>query len=387
MNQDEFSERLRSITSSGPQLISLAEECPDPELVPWEPLRAAAAEALRPANPHSWPELPLGGGPLREWLAAALKGPAGDEISPGQLLLAGSGLAALNLALHLWAAPGGAAAVQLPAEPAMLRLLAQHRLHPVAVPADSDGIEPAALRRAAASVKPALILVTPPSGGWTVARGEAVLRVAREHRVPVLEARGPGITRWRAVGPSLVELSRLDGGGGVIEFGSLEPHLPPLGWLRAAPETIAALSAAVPSFSPEGFSLNELVLKRLVTASASSFSLAEYEASVYREYEARSFMLHSLLNEASWQGVQVVQDNGRSLWVKLAAGMDAEALLRASLREGAQFESGKESWLQGREELERMIQLVYTSNSQARLVQAVSRIKGAYLDFQGRLSN
>ncbi|WP_223070394.1 PLP-dependent aminotransferase family protein [Paenibacillus caui] len=395
-------ERIGSDGGRAPEnerLISLAEERPDPELVPWDALREASAAAWSSSSDLRGSDDPAGSLNLRSWLADAISEAGGTRAGAEELLLAASGLSALDLVLRCKVKPGAAVLVEAPAAPETLRLLRLHGAAAVQVAGDRDGMLPDALAAACGRHAPPLAIVSPApqlggiaGGGWSLERREALLEAAQRNGMTVVEDNGHGIA-WRAEEgtPSLFALQRQRAGGagesGVIQIGSLEPHLPPLGWLRAGSACRGALAAAKAALTPPGAALwGERVLEHLLTGSAGAgrFSPAAYEAAMRREYGERRELVLSLLREPSWQGTAPLEGGGRHIWARLPEGCSSDKLLRASLREGAAFLPGPLTYAEAPPEADRLIRLSFTGCGRVQLKQALARIAGELEAFTAR---
>lgn len=384
--------------------ITLAGERADPELIPWEALREASAKAWSKNKETAIQTMnePAGSRKLRS-LISAWRQPEGDEGNGAdELLLAPNGLMAAGWVIRWRTKPSDIVLVETPADPEMLRLLRCCGTSPVQVPGDAEGMLPDALEAASAKFKPRLAIVSPRVGspfggsGWSLARREALLRCAAEHEMTVLEWDGPGLT-WRdPVAPSLYTLRREmaagcgSAGSGVIMIGSLEPHLPPLGFVRAAGASRGALLAAKEASVPPGAALfGERVLEHLLAgpkAVASGFAPAAFEAALGRVYTARRRLVLSLLKGPSWHGTAPLagESGGRHLWVRLPDGCSSESLLRASKLAGATFLPGPEAYAQPAPAAGSLIRLTLTGNGREPLRTALDRIATALGEFTAR---
>lgn len=177
--------------------------------------------------------------------------------------------------------------------------------------------------------------------------------------------------------------------GGVIAIGSLEPHLPPLGWIRAAGVIRGALLAAKAAVSPPGAALfGERVLEHLLTgtSAAGRLSPAAFEASLQRVYSERRQLVLKQLAEPAWQGTVPLAGGGdaRHVWALLPEGASSIALLRAALLEGAAFLPGPHAYLSGRRDAERLMRLSVTGYGREPLRTALDRIASALEAFTAR---
>ncbi|WP_138494077.1 hypothetical protein [Paenibacillus pinistramenti] len=361
---EHWKAQLRELEAAE-DLINLAEERRDESLVPHREL----AEALQRIEPA---------GSRKNRKAAE------DGMTSAALLLAADGRDAADRVFGSLIAEGDPVLVEGPSDPELLEALRRAGAAVLQVESGEAGSAAVTLERAGAGVKPKLAVLAPGAGISGAGGGSAaLLEAAARLGVTVVVYNGPGLP-WR--GSSAPERAALlqgprSGASGVIEIGSMEPHLPPLGWVRAAGTGAEALAQAGCAAPAPG---SEQVLLHLL-AGAAGFSPAAYETRLRREYAARRGLMLSKLSGPSWRGTAVLPSGDRHLWLRLPAGLSGTALLRAALLEGAAFLPGPLAFAEPPEAADRLIRLTCTGYGSSRLAEGLDRIAAALSAFTARL--
>ncbi len=201
-------------------LISFARGAPAPELRPAEELADCALEVARRDGAKVFAYGPGGGyAPLREWVAER------HDVAPARVVLTVGGLQGFvfYVAEQLARRPGRVL-VEAPSYDRPLKVLAREGAEIVALPMDDEGLDPDAL---AAELRdrsdPASFLYTIPTfqnpSGRTLSsdRRARLVKVIREHGLPVLEDNPYGLVRFEGESPpSLLELE----GGTLVTYTS-----------------------------------------------------------------------------------------------------------------------------------------------------------------------
>lgn len=190
-------------------LVDLATGNPDPALLP------ALDGAFRALDPS--PRLYGDGLELRALVAFARSEFAADGIPASHVAVTSGALDAIDRILREHLRPGDRVAVEDPALPAILDLLAACGLDAEPVPLDRAGCDPASLAAVAPHVRAAILTPraqNPTGAAWEAARAEELRRVLRKHRDSLVvienDATGPvsgspsatvcdGLTRWAVV--------------------------------------------------------------------------------------------------------------------------------------------------------------------------------------------
>ncbi|MEK3876309.1 aminotransferase-like domain-containing protein [Paenibacillus sp. FSL M7-0420] len=360
----EFSSRAHTLLSSPllsirketrrGTLISLAEELPAEELFPLSLLSEAASTVISTdASALQYGE-PEGYGPLREWLTGDWLRSKGVAVADGGVLLTTGSQQAIDLLCRVYIDPGDHVLVENPTSPGILQALRMQGAVIIPVQGDGDGLLPDHLRRTIRSYRPKMLFAAPsftnPSGVlWSLARRQEILELCISHNVLIVEDDSYGDLHFqRSEGhpskkyPTLYALENVSEGGHVLYIGSFSKTVAPAlrtGWAAGSRELIGMMAAAKQMADWQSSSLNQRLLHHLLSVSA--FDLREHIALLNREYNTRLKLMAELLKRPAWKNsVYDMPAGGMFLWVSLPEGLDAMALLRASLTKGVAFLPG-----------------------------------------------
>jgi len=234
-----------------PDTITLVYGHPDPDTLPVDDLRAAAGTVLQSAQAR----LALAYGPeqghpaLIEYLVNKLNHEEGLGLTRDNLMIVAGSTSAIDMITGLYAGGGGVVLVESPTYHDALRIFRDRGVDLRGVPIDEDGlivealkIQLTALHREGKS--PRLLYTIPnfqnPTGTTiSTARREAILKLAREHDLLIVE---DDVYRDLAFeGEAPPSFYALANGRGVLRIGSFSKILAPglrVGWLITAPEHI-----------------------------------------------------------------------------------------------------------------------------------------------------
>ena len=253
---------LASVQAAGPPgTISFIYGLPDPATFPIEALRQAADRVLRDR-----PELALqygpeqGYGPLIDYVRSKLARDEGLSVERPEIMLTRGSASTLDHIAVLFARPGDAVLVEAPTYHETLQLFRDHRLRPLQVPTDDDGLSvdalAARLEELARRGERARLLYLIPNyqnpSGITLAAGRRrpILDLAAAHDLLVIEDDVYRDLAYEGAPPaSLFAVERRDPpgtrvAGRVLRIGSFSKILAPglrLGWLLASSDHIQAL--------------------------------------------------------------------------------------------------------------------------------------------------
>jgi DNA-binding transcriptional MocR family regulator len=212
-----------------------------------------------------------------------------------------------------------------------------------------------------------------------LAKRREVLRLARRHRVPVVEDEPYRDLRFAGSSPPPPTLRELDEGGLVVHLGTLSKTLAAglrLGWVLA-PEAIVEQLALVKARSD----LFGNAVSQLVATEVLATDLFEaHVASLREEHERRHRALvrsleHRLPPRAlSWRPIE----GGLYLWcgLPLQAGPDSSRLQGEAARAGVSFVAGRPFYADGGGE--RRIRLCYAGLPPADIERGVDRLAGLF---------
>lgn len=320
---------------------------PDRASLPAAALADAAARALR-ADPAG--ALTYGGAqgyePLRARIAEGHRG-GGLAPDPGWVALCSGSAHAIDNVAATFLGPGDAAVVGAPTYPGAIRAFRARGARLVAVPQDAGGLPPGALadaldRRAREGGAPPKLLYLVPTydnpGGGTMplARREELLRVAAERRLLIVE--DDAYAGLDLDGPPPPSLFALAGGRGVIHLGTASKTIATglrVGWIVAAPALIRRLVFARLDNGASPL-LHRTVLEYL-RAGGHEAHVGRLRA-IYRERRdaAADAVRSALAGRADFD----LPAGGFYLWLRLGAGLRADALADAARARGVAVTPG-----------------------------------------------
>ncbi len=215
--------------------------------------------------------------------------------------------------------------------------------------ADPDELDDLLLRHA-----PKLIYTNPtfqnPTGAtMPVARRQELLRLARRHRIPVVEDEPYRELHFAGSTTPPPSLRELDEGGLVIHLGTFSKVLAAglrLGWILAPEAIIEHLAIAKARSDISGTSLSQHIVREMLTTGLYDDHVATLRAEHLRRYETMSRGLTRLLpaGAISWRPVQ----GGLYIWGHLNAdGLEAGRLQRAAAEAGVLIVAGQPFYADG----------------------------------------
>jgi DNA-binding transcriptional MocR family regulator len=333
-----------------PGIIELGWGHPGPELLPIDTIRASVGAALDHAGAEA---LAYGAdrGPSRllAWLCERIGRTEGRAPAPDEIAITAGVSDALQQICTMWTQPGDIALVESPTYHLAVRILRDHPLELVPVPADAAGLQIdvladiiAGLRRAGR--RPRLLYTVPtfhnPTGvSLALDRRAALVALAAEEQLLIVEDDVYRELAYdRQAPPALWSMAPP---GVVARMGSFAKSLAPglrLGWLTAGPELIGRLVGS--GLRDSGGGVNHFAA--MVVAEFCGAGLFEPHVERLRTaYRARRDTLLGELAEHLPPGCVVLAPaGGYFTWVTLPAGMPAEALLPRAEEAGVSFLPG-----------------------------------------------
>jgi 2-aminoadipate transaminase len=350
-----------------PGIIDLGFGHPAPALLPLDAMRDATAAAIRRHGPDALNYgAAAGAGPLIEWLAERLGVVDGRRPRPDEILVTGGASHALDQVATLLTRPGDVVLVESPTYHLAVRILRDHPLHLVGVPADDLGIivdeVQAALDRVRSEDRRSvpghagartpgesgrrrvLLYLVPtfnnPTGATLpVQRRRALAEVAARSDLLVVE---DDVYRElsfdRPAPPSIWSMAEP---GRVVRLGSFSKTLAPglrLGWLTADAATVRRFADG--GLLDSGGGMSHFVALAVAEVGASG----EYARHVERlraEYSRRAAALDAALADNLPAGsTRSRPEGGYFQWVTLPAPLDARALLDRAEAAGASYVPG-----------------------------------------------
>ncbi len=364
---------LRALVDDAPAgTISLGPGVPALDLFPLDATRRAADRVLRRGAAASLGLLPTEGHPaLREALAAR------HGARPEEVLVVSGAQQGLDLVSRCLVDPGDAVVVDRPGYLGAVQavLAAGARV----VGWDAERADPGELEDLLLRHRPKLLYTTPtfqnPTGRTLdLAARREVLRVARRHRVPVVEDdpyRELGFPGTPAPPPTLREL---DDGGLVIGLGTVSKTLAAglrLGWVLAPAAIVGQLALVKARADVFGGGLPQLVVHELLAGDV----LAAHVRALRAEHERRHRALVRALERRLRPGALrfAPARGGLYLWCRLPpAGPDATTLQHEAARAGVAVVAGRPLYADGGGE--RHVRLCFAGVAPAQLDEAAARL-------------
>jgi 2-aminoadipate transaminase len=358
-----------------PDVLSFAGGLPAPELFPLEAIAKAHETVLRregaAALQYSVTE---GFGPLREWVAARLRG-RGLRCTADEVLITNGAQQGIDLAARIFLDPGDAVAVESPSYLAALQIFNGQEARFVSLPSDDDGLDVDALEERLALERVKLIYLVPefhnPKGTTlSLARRKKLVELAARHRVPIIEDNPYGELRFR--GEFLPPLAALDQEGLVVHLGTFSKTLAPglrLGWFVAPKPLVRAATIA-----KQAADLHTATLAQ--RAAACLLETFDYDAHLGRiraTYASRcDAMLGALARHLPAGSKWTKPDGGLFVWAQLPAGLSALDLFEDAVREKVAFVPGKPFFAHG--ERDDFLRLNYSNRPEALIEEGMARL-------------
>ena len=373
-------------------IIDLGWGHPDPTLLaPADVATAAAATIARhgsAALAYSWERGP---GPLAEFLCDHLGRIDGRAPHPDELLITGGNSAGLDLTLTLLTRPGDVVLVENPTYHLAVRIMRDHPLTLVPVPADAGGLIPEAVAetaaRLAAAGTPARLLYTVPTyhnptgATASVERRRTLAVIAERHSFTIVE---DDVYRELAYdAPPPPSIWSLAPPGTVVRLGSFAKTLAPgmrLGWLTA--DAAIAQRIAGCGLLDSGGGVNHftaMVVGELCQSGAYAAQVARLRAA----YTARRDALDAALRSALPADFGIRKPNGGFFtWVDLPQRMLAAELLPLAEAEGMAFLPGTKFFTDGGGE--RALRMAFSLYPPEQLAAAAQRLGAAAQQMEQR---
>ena len=345
MNPSAIREILK--VTERPGILNFAGGLPSPETFPVEAMRAACAAvlgddlkiaraSLQYAASEGLPE-------LRQWVAAEL-GRQGAAVSPEQVLITTGSQQGLDLVAKVLLDAGSRLLVESPTYLGALQAFTPMQPAIASVASDDGGVSAPALRETLQQgERPRFIYLLPnfqnPTGrSMDEQRRRDVIEVCRAHGLPIVEDNPYG-ELWFDAPPPAPLLARWP--EGVVYLGSFSKILAPglrLGYLVAPPALYPKLLQAKQAADLHTPGFNQRVVAEVIQDGF----LDRHVPTIRARYHAqRDAILAVLARELGDSGAEWTRPaGGMFVWVRLPAGLDAQALLPAAVDAGMAFVPG-----------------------------------------------
>lgn len=331
---------------------------PDPDLLPVDALRRAAAAALDAFGTDLLAYgAPEGAWPLIEWIQRRVQANEGLEVGLDECIGTGGNSDAIDQICTLFTEPGDIALVESPSYHLGLSILRDHRLELIAVPTDAEGLRTDLLARtldelASAGRRPRLLYTVPtfhnPTGvNLSSDRRREAVDLAVRHGFLILE---DDVYRELAYDlPAPPSLFSTAPRGTVMRLGSFAKALAPglrLGWINCSAGQARRFadgglrdSGGAPNFASA----------MMVAALCRTGDFDAHVARLRVAYRERRDRLASALAEHLPPGCTfTTPGGGYFIWVELPPHIDGEALLERARSHRVSFIPGGRLCIDGR---------------------------------------
>ena len=327
-----------------------------------------------------------GFGPFLESLASFLsRQPAyGVPVDPHNLFLTAGASQGLDLACTLYAPAGSTVVVEEPTYFVIEKIFRDRDLNIIGVPTDSQGMLVAELEKLLFDGLDLNLVYTIPTfqnpTGFCLSdeRRTQLVHLANKFDFHILADEVYQLIHFDELPPK--PLIAFDQGSRVISFGSFSKILAPglrTGWIHAAPEIIERFSDASLTFSGGGFNHYASALIRKVI----DLGLLDPHVSVLREeYSMRSDAMDQALRHYFGSEIEYTPPTGGYyFWLTFPENFDSGRLLASAENAGVSYRPGNAFSESGK--FSRQVRLAYTLFEVDELKEGVSRLYGAYKDF------
>ncbi len=325
--------------------ISFARGAPSADILPHEAVREAAARALA----EDWETalsygVGIGHPGLCQWVAERHGG-----LDPAQVMIANGSLEAGAMLFEHLLSAGDRVIVEQPTYDRTLLLLQRLGVELVPVPLESDGLDVGALEAALAEGPIRLAHIIPnahnPAGcTLSVAKRERLVELAAEHGFWIFE--DDPYRELPFEGEPLATMLSLDQADRVIHASSFSKTVSPgirVGYLAGPEEEIKKIAKR----ANETYISPNMLAESIVLELCRSGALDRNIEFCKTELKARCDALVAALREQIPEAEFVVPEGGYFLWLDLAEGTDAVALLAEAKADGVSFVAGPDFMIDG----------------------------------------
>jgi 2-aminoadipate transaminase len=288
--------------------------------------------------------------PLKNELLGILRS-EGLNVRPEQLLITDGCQQALDLICKAFVRPGDSVAIENPAYPGAIAILAVARARILAVGVETEtsrtghvGLDIGALELVLMQNRVKLIFVTPdfhnPTGtALPIAERRKLIELAVRYQVPLIE--DSIYSRLRLRGNAVPSLKALDTAGNVIQIDSFSKVAFPglrVGWCIGAESAIERLRLVKQSTDLHTDQLSQAALAEFIRRGY----FARHLAKMKKVYTSRLAAMEEALEKhmpdsTTWTRAE----GGMTLWVTLPPGVDAGELLIHARERGILFLPGR----------------------------------------------
>jgi len=358
-------------------MIDLGIGQPSPRLLPVEAIVRAAADCSRhPGRMLLAYGAEQGDFQFRTALSRFLTEIYGVPVDPAHLLVTSGASQAIDLICTLFSQAGDAIFVEEPTYFLARKIFADHRLKAVALPMDADGLVVDAVEEELKRSRPAFLYTIPTYHNPTsiclsAGRRGQLEELSRRHDLLVVADEVYHPLAYTAVPPPPLASRCLS--ARIISLGSFSKILAPglrLGWLQAAPETVARIVQC--GLLDSGGGVNPFTSG--VVRSALELGLVKENLSLLQgTYSSRMQAMCAALRRRLPESVQFSDPTGGFfIWLALAEGMDAASLLAKAIERNVEFMPGIK--FSSRASLKNFLRLSFAYYDTPDLLEGVERL-------------
>jgi len=280
----------------------------------------------------------------------------GSNVRPEQLLITDGVQQSIDLICKAFLRPGDCVALENPAYPGALTLLAGARVRTLAVPVEANasrtghvGMDVDALETVLLQNRVKFVLVTPdfhnPTGtAMPLEQRRRLLEIAARYQVPIVE--DSIYARTRLHGTALPSIRSLDTHGNVIQIDSFSKIAFPglrVGWCVGAQSAIERLRLVKLSTDLHTDQLSQATLAEFIERGHLKRHLAKMKKVHSSRLEAMEETLQKHMPEGTtWSH----PEGGMTVWVTLPPGFDAGDLQIHARERGIYFVPGRHFYFQ-----------------------------------------
>ena len=290
---------------------------------------------------------PLGYRPLREFLAGKLKGHAGIECSPDEILITSGSMQGLDLINSLLVAKGDTVLIEQETYGGALTKLNKLGANVIGIPLDDEGLRLDALEEKLAELKkkgvtPKYIYTIPtvqnPTGAIMGEKRRAdLIALAARYGVMIFEDECYSDLIWSGKRPT--SLFAMAKGEGVIHIGSFSKSIAPalrVGYIVAKWDVLARI-LGLKQDAGSG------ALEQMVLAEFCKRHFADHVPKLNKALAAKLQTLREALAEQFGTAAEFGDpEGGIYLWIKLPDQVDTTKLAQAALAAGVSLNPGPE---------------------------------------------
>jgi 2-aminoadipate transaminase len=358
-------------------MIDLGIGQPSPRLLPAEALARAAADCShRPDRMLLAYGAEQGDVHFRTALSRFLEEIYATPVDPAGLLVTNGASQGIDLICTLFSQAGDAILVEEPTYFLARKIFADHRLKPIALPMDAEGLIIDAVEEELRRSRPAFLYTiptyhNPTSVCLSAGRREQLAELSRRYDLKVVADEVYHPLAYTAVPPP--PLASFCTSAGIISLGSFSKILAPglrLGWLQAAPGVIARIVQC--GLLDSGGGVNPFTSG--VVRSVLELGLVKENLSLLKDtYSSRMKAMCAALRRRLPESVQFTDPQGGFfIWLALPEGMDAGRLLSKAIARNVEFMPG--SKFSSRNGLKNFLRLSFAYYEAPELLEGVERL-------------